>query len=352
MQVITKDSILQNGLDALKENTLQSYEHLRITKEKNIPQPEPTITIGGAAIASPGNITAIGAPAKAGKTATASVILAGAISKTGEVDGFGPDFKVRPNINGYAVINIDTEQSEADQQQNVKSVLRRAGFETTPEYYQEYNIRQIPITLYKEVTADICELCAKQFGGIHLIVIDGGADFILSVNDESAATLIIQDFIHLSIKYLCPVIVIVHQNPGSEKERGHFGSEIQRKCYGLLTITRDGDISTLSPKMMRRTGHGDVPLISFKYCKEKGYHVPVDAVDKDEERDKKDRAKHKKIADEVFAPPTALSYSDAVSKIMDKTNLKERSAKTMISNMSGWEYIKKGNDGFYRIKTC
>jgi len=351
---ITQASIRDNANELLSHSNgngiggLSDYDHIRITKEKNIVQPQPTITIGEAAIACPGNISAIGAAAKAGKTALVGVVLAGAISETGDVDGFS-EFKVLSNPDQKAVISFDSEQSEADQQYNVKTILKRAGIERTPDHFRAYNIRQLMISEYQQVTTTICDLCEKKFNGIHLIVIDGGADYILSVNDESAASLIVQFFIHLAIKHACPVVVIVHQNPGSEKERGHFGSEIQRKCYGLLTLTREGDISTLSPKIMRKAGNADVPLISFKYDSGKGYHVAVDTVDKEDQKAKKDRMKHEEIASAIFKPLVALTYQEAVSQIMQATSKGERTAKTMISNMKGWGYIKKHDDGRYRL---
>ena len=136
---------------------LEDFDQWRVTSEKDIPNPEPTITIGGAAIASPGNITGISAAAKAGKTAFTGVLLAGAISQTGEVEGFN-DVEVIPNIDGRAVIHFDTEQSEADQQYLVKTILKRAKLNSTPNYYRSYNIRQLSIENYREVTDKICEL--------------------------------------------------------------------------------------------------------------------------------------------------------------------------------------------------
>lgn len=327
---------------------LTNYDKYRVTAEKNIDQPEPTITIGGGSIASPGNLTAISAAAKAGKTGFSAVLLAGAIRQSETWDGFGPELVVKPNLDNHAVICFDTEQSEADQQYKVKTVLRRAGLTVTPDHYLEYNIRSLSITDYQNVTDEICQAAFKRFGGIHLIMIDGGADYILSVNDESAATLIVQYFIHLAIRFKCPVIVIVHQNPGSSKERGHFGSEIQRKCYGLLEITKTGDISTLSPKMMRKAGNGDVPSISFKYCKTTGYHLPVDLPDPDQIRAENERRRHEAIAKAVFKPGIALTYTDAVSAIMKETSKQERTAKSMIKNMIGWGLIAKNEDGRHR----
>ncbi|HTN08851.1 hypothetical protein [Agriterribacter sp.] len=329
--------------------TLADFEHLRVTKEKAIPHPEPTIKIDGAAIAAPGNITGISAQMKAGKTAIKGVIIASAISETGTADGF-PTITSEP-ANGKAIIDLDTEQSEADQQDNLNSILRRVGLEATPKNLLSYNTRQLSMKDYRTFTDNICMLCAKEFGGIHLITIDGGADYISSVNDEEQANEILEYFTHLSIKYNCPVIIIVHLNPNSDKERGHFGSQLQRKCYGLITIEKDkgSDISTLIPKAFRKAGNGDVQPIHFTYNKEKHHHVQIDAPDRDSEKAVAVVAKHKSTAKEVFQGQKSMSYTEAVHVIMKHTNRKERTAKEMIANMKGWKFIVTAQDGNLRL---
>lgn len=340
---------IRSDIKALSSsNNLLEFDTLRITAEKEIPNPDPTVKIGDASIACPGNITAISAAAKAGKTALINVLAAGAISKTGNIDGFD-HLSVIPNTNSRAVIIIDTEQSSSDQQYNVNTIIKRARFDTTPDHLQAYNIRQVKFVEYKGITESICNACASEFGGIHMIIIDGGADYIPSVNDESAASEIIQYFTHLSIRYECPVIVVIHQNPGSDKERGHLGSEIQRKCYGLLTISKQDDISTVSPKIMRKAGNSDVPEINFRFCKEKGYHIQVDPIESDSIKAQKSSAKLREIADRTFAPLSAIKYKDAVAIIMENEGKGERTAKSLISKLISFGLIKKHDDGSYRL---
>lgn len=336
-------------LSVEKKETLSDFEKYRITKEKVIPHPSPTITIDGAAIAAPGNVLGISAQIKTGKSAINGVFIAGTLTESGTPNGF-PTIICEP-ANGKAIINFDTEQSEADQQDNLNVILRRAGLKATPDNLQSYNIRQLSMKDYRKFTDTICALCNEKFGGIHLISIDGGADYIASVNDEEQANEILEYFTHLSIRFNCPVIIIVHLNPNSDKERGHFGSQLQRKCYGLLTIEKGkgSDISTLTPKAFRKAGNGDVNPIHFSYDKEKHYHVQVDAPDTETEKEAAKVAKHKTIAKEVFTGQTSYRHKDAMKAIMKYTNLSLRTANTMMKNMEGWDFIVKGEDGNYRL---
>jgi hypothetical protein len=328
--------------------TLADFDYLLVTKEKEITKEEPTITICDASFAAPHNISMISAAPKGAKTAINNVMVSCSISEDGTADGF-PDIKAKVNTECKAVLLFDTEQSEADQQYNVNTIVRRAGLEETPDFLRCYNIRQLDFRAYKEVTEAICKLCAERFGGIHSIYIDGGADYIASVNDEEQSTEIIQWFTHLAIHFDCPVIIVVHQNPGGEKERGHFGSTGQRKCYGLMSIVKEGEVFTLQPKMMRRAGNGDVSLIQFSYNIVKGYHIQVDAPDKELLVAVKTREKVRETAAKVFPTATSYCHRDAINRIMDVTHKKLTAAKDLLKNMCGWEYVIKREDGNYML---
>jgi hypothetical protein len=283
---------------------------------------------------------------KAGKTGLVGVFIAGAISKTGEYDGF-PDVEVQPNPDGMAVIHFDTEQAEYDQQKNINRVLKRNKLISTPDYFRSYNIRQLKLDTYQQFTEDACDECNKSFKGVHLIVIDGGADYITSVNNEVDATNIRQFFEHLSIKYNCPVIIVVHLNPGSDKERGHFGSEMQRKCFALIKVEKKGDVSTASAKIARAASFADIPNVSFIYDIEKGYHVACEGGN-----GVKNNAAYLRAIDTAKAalpPPNSYIHKDAYQSIMKATKLKDRAAKELLKDMEGWGIVV--HDGkYYRLK--
>jgi hypothetical protein len=340
------------------EMILSDFDSFLVTAEKDIPQDEVIVEIAGAKFAAQNNISAISAAPKGAKTAVMNGMVAGSISYNGQVAGF-PSIQVRPNVEQKAVIILDTEQSMSDQQHNVKTILKRAGVNVTPEYLRSYNILEFDrtkmpvfdLTTYKEKATLLCKLNAEKFGGIHSIYIDGGADFIASVNDEDKSTDIVKFFRQLSINYQCAVVVIVHQNPGGDKERGHFGSELQRKIYGLLSIEKKGDIFSINGKMLRRSGNNDVPVINFQYCNTHGYHVEIETQDQEAAKDNARRQKLEEIAREVFKPFTSFKEIDAYEAIMQHTSKGKTTAKTMLYDMKGFGYIIQGPDKLYRVIT-
>lgn len=336
---------------------LEDYDSFLVTMEKRIPIFPPTVRIGEASFAAKGNISVLSAPPKHFKTGVTNVITAGAISPDGRIDGF-EGIEVEPNPYFKAVLNFDTEQAEDDHQYNVKTVCRRAGFITTPDHYRAYNMRRLKMEELKVFVETIAQLSFDKFGGVHLIVIDGGADFIQSVNDEAASNNIIEFFTHLAIRFSCAIIIVVHTNPSfrgeDTKERGHFGSALQRKCYGLLTITKKAEVFTISPKMLRKGSIEDSPIINFKYSREKGYPVCVDQPDEMEinaAKAIKQNEALKSLALKVFKPLTAIPYNTAIKGLMEAKGCKRTTATTLIKDLLAIEYIKQGEDKNYRINT-
>jgi len=326
---------------------LEDYEFLRITDKTAIPYPIPILKINGDRVATPSTIVTISGQPKSGKSALTGIVIAGAIIPNGDIDGL-PGVEVLHNVDGKAVVHFDTEQDRYTHQYNHKTILKRAGFEHCPDYFLSYNIRQLDLSQYQPYVNGICEAAAAKFNGIHSISIDGAADFIPSVNDETAAFEIVDYFDKLAQKYNTAIFVIIHTNPGSDKERGHLGSQFQRKSTGILSVKKEGNISYLDPKLMRYTG--DTGKIQFKYDKEKGYHVACNEIEDSEEKRAIERLeKVRKVCESVFSGQTSYMYASATDAIMKQTNKKIGFAKDMFSEMKAHQMIIQGGDKHWRI---
>jgi hypothetical protein len=330
--------------------TLDFFEYLRITDTTPIEPPVAIIKINGETISTRDNITTISGASKSGKSAFTGVLIAGAISEDGVINDPLESVFVAANRERHAVLHIDTEQARHKHQYNLKSILKRGCMITCPDYYLSYNIRQLDITEYAEITTKICEAAKGQFGGIHLMVIDGIADYISDVNDPVQSNGIIKYFEELAIKYSTPIIVIVHTNPGSDKERGHLGSQCQRKSESILSIKSEGDISYLEPKYLRNAGKGNIPLIQFMYSKEKGYHVGCGIrVDEQGSKDDTRRQALETLAQKVFAPPKSYQYKDAINELMKATSKSIGIAKGKFKEMGVYQMIIQGADKNWRL---
>lgn len=301
------------------------YKHLRITAHKPELMPDAVVKIHGIPVSTRKNLTLLSGASKSGKTAITSVLCAGAICHNG-LDGSAA-IEVEPNTEGKAIIHIDTEQSRYHHYRNFKSaVLARAGMPLEPDYYYSYNLRQLPQAEYERFLDSLFETAYELNGGIHLAVIDGVADFIPSVNDEVDSNRLTNCLEQLAIKYDTTIILVLHVNPGSEKERGHLGSHLLRKCESVLTIKKEGDISALEAKLLRGGAVSQFAPIYYQFDDYKGYHVFMDAGDSVARK----RAL-RELAEKVFT--NAITSVKALKKIEELEKCVERTAKRRLKDM-------------------
>jgi len=319
----------------------EKFDRLRVTMAKDIPYPDPVISIDGHTISTAGNLTMLSGHSKAGKTAFCSVILAGAIRGHSYCyTGFDPLW-VDGNENKKTVIHIDTEQAFHNHYRNVKqAVLSRIGAKEIPEYYYSYNIREMELRDRKMFVTELFKKASDKHNGIHLAVIDGLAEFVKSVNDEIESNEIVSFIEKLSIQYNCPIIAIVHLNPDSNKERGHLGSQLQRKAESVLQIKKDGNLSYCEPYLLRNASSLDIPIIQFEYDKENKCHIYAGIRNRSDEQTDKARLL-KDIAKEVFYKEP-INYQEAVKRISKLTGKSDRTSKRYIKEMTDpFNFIKK-----------
>jgi hypothetical protein len=326
--------------------SLSDFDHLRITHSTNIPPPIPIITIAGEEISTAANITTVSGGSKAGKSAFTGIVIAGAISTDGCIDGL-EGVEVLPNTNKHAVIHIDTEQARHKQQKNIRTILKRCGLTETPDYFLSYNIRKVEVNAALQLTKDICEASCQKFGGIHLIVIDGIADFIYDPNDTVSSFAIVKDFMDIAEEYNTTVLTVVHTNPQGGKERGNLGSQLQRKSEGVIKIEKEGDLSYITTKFLRGASESSIPEIQYTYDRDKGYHVGCGY----RVAPKKVSGRVVKITDacnKVFNGLNSYTYAEAIMEIMKAESKSDRTAVTYFKEMRAHELIVQGEDGRWR----
>jgi hypothetical protein len=331
---------------------LAAFEYLRITDLTPIPEPEPVLKISSEIIAAAEDIFTISGASKSGKSAFVSMLIGSAISETGQIADGLEGVEVLLNADKKAVIHFDTEQARHKHQRNVKTILKRADFTTCPEFYLSYNIRQLDIDKYADITTGICQAASDKFTGIHSIWIDGGADYIADVNDPERSNAAVKYFEELAIHYHTALFIIVHTNPGNDKERGHFGSQCQRKSGGIIMVKAEGDISFIEPKILRYAGAADIPQLMFKYDKSKGYHVGcgVKSMESAEAAKLQKRiAKAWELCQQIFSGQRSHKYGKAVDEIMKITGKSEVPAKGIFKDMKAHEMIIQGTDEHWRL---
>jgi hypothetical protein len=327
---------------------LGALDKFRITALKTIPVPEPRLCIHGAIICTPGNLACISGMPKVGKTALIYAILIAAINANGTVDDF-EGISVAPNVNHYAVVHLDSESAAHLHRYQYLVALSRAGHETDPDNFYSYNLVELAIDEYLTATESICRAAKEKHGGIHIVLIDGPADFISDVNDAEASNSVIKRLHKLAKEIDCPIILVVHTNPNSDKERGHLGSQLQRKCESVIQVKSENDISYIEPRFLRNAAKGNVPLIQFVYDQSKGYHVTA-GIKPDKDTAAKEQAKREAadLAGKVFGQKS-FKYAEAWRAIAEASSKGDNKAKHALTTMLDHGFINKDEHGYYRL---
>jgi len=334
---------IENGTPEGIEPLLDSR---RIIFENPPPQPLTILKLDGKRISTAGNLTAISAQAKHGKSAAVGAMLA-AIFAEPEDGGDFLGFEAEP-ANGKAVVHFDTEQSPYDAWQLVSRAMRRASLSMMPLNLRAYAV--LDFTAENKLRALRTELtrAAKECGGIHSIFIDGVADLAMSVNDEAEAIALVEELVILAVQYSCPIICVIHENPAhpgfAGKTRGHLGSQIERKAESNLRVKKDGDeVSVIfSDGKQRGPAIPEATAPRFRYCEQAGMHISCEAAS----IAKAEAAREEMMEEvsEIFNTPESLAgltWSDVCKRIEDIHGIKRSGATKRFDKLKAAGVIKK-----------
>jgi len=334
--------------DYFQKELMWQYEHKIITDRTEVPEPFPVISIAGQTVSTACGITVFSGHSKTGKSAiVGGPILAGCLSDQA-LDPF-PDIQVAPSKGG-AIIYIDTEQSPSKLSKTVKGIVRRSGLPTAPDYFYPCTFLGDSIKEAWETLENICRDAAEERGSIHLVVIDGCADFDPDTNDSKTSKETVRRFQNLAVRYNCPITTVIHLNPNananrdSDKERGHLGSELQRKCESLLRIKSEKGVSSLEAILLRNGDPTQIPIIQFKFNPLEGYHVFTGH----KEGKEKDSAKEFETWAKLAIPgEEALTHGELLVMVMKVTNKAFSTCKKYIKAMTEMGFFQHV-EGKYR----
>jgi hypothetical protein len=241
-----------------------------------VPPPlRPILSLGGVVICTPGNLTAITAQAKVGKSALVSALTAASMT--------APDADadcltaVGYNVGGKALVYIDTEQAPDDFWHAVNRARRRARTDTMPDWLRAFTIADLPAQVGRKAVAIAMADAAEAHGGIHAVIIDGVADIVLDVNDAEECNGIVAELHGQAIRYDCAIICVIHKNPGSDKTRGHLGSQIERKAETNLTLEKDDEVTVVWSSKQRRAPIDRKTGPRFRWDEDLKMHVTANA---------------------------------------------------------------------------
>ncbi|MGM9701581.1 MAG: AAA family ATPase [Prevotella sp.] len=207
----------------------QAVEGCKIIHGKSYPRPHYLIKCGGIGSIPRGDIIAVKAKSKNGKsfltTVFASVILGAS---------FG---NIEPTETATRVLYCDTEQNEI----NVANVERRI-YELC-EWRGNQDKRLEVFALRKLDLEKRWQFIRKRIEDTKpdAVVVDGIADLIHDFNDIAESRAIVQEIMKASSEFDCAIIFVLHTNKAKDDTnmKGHLGTESVQKCSDVFEVERD-----------------------------------------------------------------------------------------------------------------
>ena len=147
------------------------------------------------------------------------------------------------------VLYFDTEQSKYHVQRAVKRICNQISVEI-PSNLNTYGLRKSR----PSESLKLVEYAIENTPNLGFVVIDGIRDLITSINDEAEASNIASKLLKWTEEYNIHIVVVLHENPGSDKARGHIGTELTNKAETVIALEvdkSDDKISTVTAGFCR-----------------------------------------------------------------------------------------------------
>lgn len=344
----THDDLLKlflNHLDSLYKEDMSALKSCELDFNNPPPVAQMIVSVNDVPLGTQGNLLCITGGEGTGKSNYVAALIAGAVKPENAegIDTLGVSIEGNPK--GKAVLFYDTEQSEVQLYKNVSTLLRRCGRDTMPEWFKAYCLTGMS---RKERLKSIVLSMDKfhyQYGGIHLVVIDGIADLIRCANDEAESIAVVEELYRLAGIYNTCIVTVLHFIPNGLKLRGHLGSELQRKAAAILSIEKDTKpaVSVVKALKVRDGSPLDVPLMQFAWDKEKAMHAYLGEKPK-EEKDRRKEEELVAVARELFSRKRFIGYMELSEELQTAFEVKERTAKSYIRFMREKKIIVKSPD--------
>lgn len=315
---------------SIDSELMQLLSSAKLDLSQNIPDPQMLVSKSDLPICTRGNFSfVIGLPG-ARKSFLCTGIAGAFINENGCM---GLD---NPNGTGN-VLWIDTEQAPGHVGRVGRRLHRIAGLPT------DINSSSINIYLLREFQPDTRRkvfLAAVELHHPDFIVLDGVSDLIKDPNNSEQATSVITELMRVTKEYDCHILTVIHANVGSEKARGHLGSEALRKCETAILVEADGDCSVCKWAKTR-----DMRPSDFAFTVQNGLPIEVEYKSKESRADK--------LQQDIIAAmpplPDAIVFKDLTARIMGVSGIKYDASVKRIKKAVEKGYIIKNEAGMYHL---
>ena len=194
------------------------------------------------------------------------------------------DFLEFINEIGVTVVYIDTERGIKEQfPEAIQRMRVKAGFHKTYEItnFHTHSISKCDRTERLNAVKEILSYVQSQSKNPLFVVLDVVTDCVSSFNNETESLKLFDTLGNFADDYDATFLILIHENPASEKARGHTGTEGQNKASTIIQIgynSPDEENSDLMKlKFIKTRSSGRPNPIYIQYSKEAHGLVLADA---------------------------------------------------------------------------
>ena len=278
------------------------------------PEPEYLIRIGDVPTLPKGNLVAVSAKWKNGKTFFCDILAAIFLGSN--------TFTNCENVIKHGKVRfIDTEQARNDSARILKTI-----WSITPEERHG----DIEVSCLRDANIDSNNACNEisryefvkrsiEIEHPDLVIIDGIADLIYNYNDVIESQIMVNQLAALANKHNCCIVVVMHQNKGSHDRmmKGHIGTMLYQKCSDVFQVEKHGEIFLVTHPVSR---HCESNGLVFKLDENA---IPRDgAADRHRqlqlEKEQSEQQAREILAAVIPQDGTPIKRSDIVEQLIEK----------------------------------
>ena len=253
------DEMTPQNLMKQFENADGTFDEIKkdyvIDRNTEYPDPEYLIEIGGVPTMPKGNLIAISAKWKNGKTFFCDILSAIFLGS----DQFA---SCRSLQQAGRALFFDTEQADTDTQRIQKTIDKMTP-ENRHQDFDVYCLRKAGIDSEEEgETISRYEIIVRAIEHDHpdLVIIDGIADLIYNYNDVYESQAMVNKLATLAAEHNCAMVVVMHQNKGKQDKtmKGHIGTMLYQKASDVFNIEKHGPLFIATHNVSRHRQCGDI----------------------------------------------------------------------------------------------
>jgi len=269
---------LQNGKEYSEnlKRILSTAEKLKQTKETDIKFDDAIILQGSNKVIFPRSINVIQGQTGVHKSRLVENICS-AILRTENCRAEMLGFSLSLSAPEYTLVYIDTERNLRTQfPYALQTIQMKAGYKKVdhPNNFFFTSLVEVPRSDRFQVLSEFLDLLKEKTKNPLFVVLDVSTDCLEDFNKPDKSMQLI-DLMNVSVNFHDAVFLcVIHENPGTEKARGHFGTELLNKATNVFQVSFE-----------KNAENKKTDIVKFKYvkCRNTTLYEPFYAKYSDEE---------------------------------------------------------------------